>query len=77
MLCFPVPALSIFVPVHSVHNSKGDYEGDGFFRVNCQMQVFEDLLLNKYGRSRKVIMVDENTHDHCLEYLLTSFPSLV
>jgi 3-dehydroquinate synthase len=37
---------------------------------------FEDLLLNKYGSSRKVIMVDENTHDHCLEYLLTSFPSL-
>ena len=37
---------------------------------------FEDLLLNKYGSSRKVILVDENTHDNCLEYLLTSFPSL-
>jgi 3-dehydroquinate synthase len=36
---------------------------------------FKDLLAD-YSMCKKVIMVDENTHDCCLEYLLTAFPSL-
>ncbi len=35
-----------------------------------------DLLLKTYSQSKVVIIVDENTHDYCLEYLLTSFDSL-
>ncbi len=37
---------------------------------------FERLLTEKYAHSRKIILVDENTHDNCLEYLITSFPVL-
>ena len=33
-------------------------------------------LLTTYAQSKMVIIVDENTHDYCLEYLLTSFDSL-
>ena len=35
-----------------------------------------ELLLKTYKNSKVVIIVDENTHDYCLEYLLTSFESL-
>src|SRR5690606_19825507 len=35
-----------------------------------------DLLTNDYTNSKKVILVDENTHDACLEYLLTAFDGL-
>jgi 3-dehydroquinate synthase len=35
-----------------------------------------DLLTVRYAESRKIIMVDENTHDNCLEYLLTTFTEL-
>lgn len=34
------------------------------------------LLAMNYVDSKVVIIVDENTHDNCLEYLLTSFESL-
>jgi 3-dehydroquinate synthase len=37
---------------------------------------FEQLLTGRYADARKIILVDENTHDHCLEYLITSFPVL-
>lgn len=37
---------------------------------------FADVLATKYGASRIVIIVDENTHDQCLEYLLTSLDQL-
>lgn len=37
---------------------------------------FERLLEQHYADARKIILVDENTHDHCLEYLITSFPVL-
>jgi len=37
---------------------------------------FQDMLTNKYAKARKVIMVDENTHDNCLEFLLTAFDDL-
>ncbi len=33
-------------------------------------------LLTTYAQSKVIIIVDENTHDYCLEYLLTSFDSL-
>lgn len=35
-----------------------------------------DLLLKTYAESKIVIIVDENTHDYCLEFLLTSFDHL-
>jgi 3-dehydroquinate synthase len=38
--------------------------------------TFSDLLIGKYAHSRKVILVDENTHDHCLEFLITAFSGL-
>lgn len=34
------------------------------------------LIETSYSHSKIVIMVDENTHDYCLEYLLTSFDFL-
>lgn len=37
---------------------------------------FSELLQTKYARSKKIILVDENTHDACLEYLITSFSEL-
>lgn len=37
---------------------------------------FSELLRTKYAASKKIILVDENTHDHCLEYLITSFQEL-
>jgi 3-dehydroquinate synthase len=37
---------------------------------------FQELLSQQYANSKKVIIVDENTHDHCLEYLLTTFDEL-
>lgn len=43
---------------------------------NLEESTFEQLLDAEYKDARKVLVVDENTHDHCLEYMLTSFPSL-
>ena len=37
---------------------------------------FQAVLNEQYANSRIVIMVDENTHDCCLEYLITSFDQL-
>jgi len=37
---------------------------------------FGQLLTDRYADSRKIILVDENTHDNCLEYLITSYPML-
>ncbi len=37
---------------------------------------FQDLLSHKYLGAKKIIIVDENTHDNCLDFLLTSFDSL-
>ncbi|HIP32183.1 MAG TPA: 3-dehydroquinate synthase [Crocinitomicaceae bacterium] len=33
-------------------------------------------LLQSYSKSKKVIIVDENTHDNCLSYLITTFDDL-
>lgn len=37
---------------------------------------FGELLANGYSQSKKIIIVDENTHDYCLEYLITTFEDL-
>jgi 3-dehydroquinate synthase len=37
---------------------------------------FARLLQEKYSDSKKVILVDENTHDFCLDKLLTNFEDL-
>ncbi|MBI1837664.1 MAG: 3-dehydroquinate synthase [Flavobacteriia bacterium] len=37
---------------------------------------FHNLLKNKYKNSKIVIIVDENSHDFCLEFLITSFDEL-
>jgi 3-dehydroquinate synthase len=50
---------------------------------NCSIEIgniengsFQELVSSKYQNSKKIIIVDENTHDSCLEYLITTFPSL-
>lgn len=43
---------------------------------NLELSSFPALLEESYKDVRKVIVVDENTHDFCLEYLLTAFPTL-
>lgn len=42
---------------------------------NLQDGKFEEIL-KSYSNSKKLILVDENTHDCCLEYLLTAFEEL-
>ena len=37
---------------------------------------FHTLLKTTYANSKKVIIVDENTHDYCLEFMITSFEEL-
>jgi len=37
---------------------------------------FSDLLSKRYAKSKKVIIVDENTREFCLEYLITNFDEL-
>lgn len=37
---------------------------------------FQDLMETNYATSRKIILVDENTNEFCLEYLLTTFDFL-
>jgi 3-dehydroquinate synthase len=43
---------------------------------NLVESSFQTLLKTSYSNSNKVILVDENTHDFCLEYLLTNFDEL-
>ena len=38
--------------------------------------TFQDFMESNYVNSRKIIIVDENTNEFCLEYLLTSFDLL-
>lgn len=37
---------------------------------------FDELLTNNYANSNKVIIVDENTREYCLSYLITNFDAL-
>jgi 3-dehydroquinate synthase len=43
---------------------------------NLSDSSFDELLTSKYKNAKKIILVDENTKTHCLEYLLTEFSSL-
>jgi len=43
---------------------------------NLIQSSFSNLLKERYSQSKVVIVVDENTHDCCLEYLLTNFEEL-
>jgi len=43
---------------------------------NLENTAFQELITTTYENSRKVIIVDENTHDCCLEYVITAFASL-
>lgn len=50
---------------------------------NCKLEVgsieessFNDLLHNKYAASKMIIIMDENTHANCLEYMITTFEVL-
>lgn len=43
---------------------------------DLESSSFTTILSETYAQSRKVIVVDENTHDLCLEYLITAFPTL-
>ncbi|MBI3240050.1 MAG: 3-dehydroquinate synthase [Flavobacteriia bacterium] len=43
---------------------------------SIESSSFEQLLTEKYAHARKIILVDENTHDSCLEYMITTFPVL-
>ncbi len=37
---------------------------------------FQDFMLVNYANSRKIIIVDENTNEYCLEYLITTYDFL-
>jgi 3-dehydroquinate synthase len=43
---------------------------------NLELSSFATVVSQDFASAKKVIIVDENTHDCCLEYLLTTFPSL-
>lgn len=43
---------------------------------NIEESTFSHYLTTKYADAKKVIIVDENTHDYCLEYLLTTYTQL-
>lgn len=51
--------------------------------INCPIEIgsildssFSQFIQTNYAQSKIVIMVDENTHEHCLDYLITSFDFL-
>lgn len=41
-----------------------------------QESSLNSLISNEFGHSKKIILVDENTHEHCVESLLTNYPEL-
>ena len=50
---------------------------------NCRLEIgslldssLSERLSNDYSDAKKVIIVDENTHANCLEYLITNFEQL-
>lgn len=52
-------------------------QGKGFFvEINSLEDSGLAKILQKYKGKNITIMVDENTHDNCLEYLITTFPEL-
>lgn len=55
-------------PLHSVK------ESDLFFGSLLESSLNKIFL--QFSSFKKVIIVDENTHDHCLEYLITNYVEL-
>ena len=43
---------------------------------DLQASTFSKVI-SVYSKSNIIIIVDENTHDYCLDYLLTNFPALI
>lgn len=43
---------------------------------NIEESSFESLVKDDYSKGKIVIIVDENSHDFCLEYLITTFEEL-
>jgi 3-dehydroquinate synthase len=37
---------------------------------------FNDLMNGQFGKAKKIVFVDENTHEYCWPYLLTNFEAL-
>ena len=37
---------------------------------------FNELMSSQFGKAKKILFVDENTHEHCWPYLLTNFEVL-
>lgn len=56
-------------------NQKIEAEGYDIEIGSLASSSFSEFLRG-YSNSKKVILLDENTHDHCLEYLLTAFSGL-
>lgn len=52
-----------------------DFNGTPVFVGNITEGELNDFLIS-HTSGKKIIMVDENTHDCCLEYLITAFPAL-
>ena len=50
--------------------------GDYKIEIGGLPQSSFEQLLATYVSSKKVIIVDENTHEHCLSYLITTFDAL-
>lgn len=50
--------------------------GDYKVEIGGLPQSSFEQLLATYVSSKKVIIVDENTHEHCLSYLITTFEAL-
>jgi 3-dehydroquinate synthase len=52
-------------------------EADGYdIEIGSLTSSSFSEFIQGYTNSKKVILVDENTHEHCLEYLLTAFSGL-
>lgn len=43
---------------------------------NIDQSSFAEYITTHYSKSKIVIIVDENTHEHCLEFLITSYSFL-
>lgn len=54
--------------------SKGNKDKIEF--ISLVDSSFNHLLTTQYKDSKKIIIVDENTHEECLPFLITSFESL-
>lgn len=50
--------------------------GDYNVEVGGLPQSSFEKWLAQYDKSKKIIIVDENTHEHCLSYLITTFEGL-